>query len=108
MNSVRGEAYDFDTGSPRAAAVGESDPETAASVMTLLLDICREERLTVIASLHQVEVARGWADRLVGLREGRVVLDASPRDITSDQVMAIYRGARRAAGAQASSAAVIG
>ena len=87
--------------------VASLDPETAASVMTLLLDICKEERLTVIASLHQVEVARGWADRLVGLREGRVVLDASPRDITSDQVMAIYRGARRPAGAEAASAAAV-
>jgi phosphonate transport system ATP-binding protein len=71
--------------------VASLDPETATSVMTLLLEICKEQHLTVIASLHQVELARGWADRLVGLRDGRTVLDASPQDITSEEIMEIYR-----------------
>jgi phosphonate transport system ATP-binding protein len=62
--------------------------------MELLLRICQEEHLTVIASLHQVELARGWADRMVGLRDGRVVLDARPQDVTSDAVMEIYRGGK--------------
>jgi phosphonate transport system ATP-binding protein len=75
--------------------VASLDPETSASVMSLLLEICQEKGLTVIASLHQVELARGWADRLVGMREGRVVLDASPRDVSSEEVMDIYRGVVR-------------
>jgi phosphonate transport system ATP-binding protein len=62
--------------------------------MELLLRICQEEHLTVIASLHQVELARGWADRMVGLRDGRVVLDARPQDVTSEAVMEIYRGGK--------------
>jgi phosphonate transport system ATP-binding protein len=74
--------------------VASLDPESSASVMSLLLEICRERGLTVIASLHQVELARGWADRLVGMRDGRVVLDASPRDVSSAEVMEIYRGVR--------------
>jgi phosphonate transport system ATP-binding protein len=72
--------------------VASLDPESSAAVMELLLRICQEEHLTVIASLHQVELARGWADRMVGLRDGRVVLDARPQDVTSDAVMEIYRG----------------
>ena len=71
--------------------VASLDPETATSVMTLLLEICQEQHLTVIASLHQVELARGWADRLVGLRDGRTVLDASPQDVSSEEIMEIYR-----------------
>jgi phosphonate transport system ATP-binding protein len=73
--------------------VASLDPETSAAVLSLLLEICREKGLTVIASLHQVELARGWADRLVGMRAGRVVLDGSAKDISSDEVMEIYRGA---------------
>lgn len=76
--------------------VASLDPETSAAVMELLLRICQEEHLTVIASLHQVELARGWADRMVGLRDGRTVLDARPQDITSEEIMEIYRGARPA------------
>jgi len=75
--------------------VASLDPESSAAVMSLLLEICQEKGLTVIASLHQVELARGWADRLVGMRDGRVVLDASPRDVSSAEVMEIYRGVVR-------------
>jgi phosphonate transport system ATP-binding protein len=78
--------------------VASLDPESSAAVMELLLRICQEEHLTVIASLHQVELARGWADRMVGLRDGRVVLDTRPQDITSDELMEIYRGGRADAG----------
>jgi phosphonate transport system ATP-binding protein len=72
--------------------VASLDPETATSVMSLLLTICQEEHLTVIASLHQLELARGWADRLVGLRDGRTVLDAAPQDVSSEEIMQVYRG----------------
>ena len=75
--------------------VASLDPETSAAVMSLMLEICQEKGLTVIASLHQVELARGWADRLVGMRHGRVVLDASPKDVSSEEVMEIYRGVVR-------------
>jgi len=75
--------------------VASLDPETSAAVMSLLLEICQEKGLTVIASLHQVELARGWADRLVGMRSGSVVLDGSPRDLSGDEVMEIYRGVVR-------------
>jgi phosphonate transport system ATP-binding protein len=75
--------------------VASLDPETSAAVMSLMLEICQEKGLTVIASLHQVELARGWADRLVGMRHGRVVLDGSPKDVSSDEIMEIYRGVVR-------------
>jgi phosphonate transport system ATP-binding protein len=71
--------------------VASLDPESSASVMDLLLRICREDHLTVIASLHQVELALGWADRMVGLRDGKVVLDARAGDIDQARVMEIYR-----------------
>ena len=75
--------------------VASLDPESSAAVMSLLLEICQENGLTVIASLHQVELARGWADRLVGMRKGRVVLDGSPKELGSEEVMEIYRGVVR-------------
>ena len=75
--------------------VASLDPESSAAVMSLMLEICQEKGLTVIASLHQVELARGWADRLVGMRHGSVVLDGSPKDVSSEEVMEIYRGVVR-------------
>jgi phosphonate transport system ATP-binding protein len=75
--------------------VASLDPESSAAVLALLMEICQEKGLTVITSLHQVELARGWADRLVGMRAGRVVLDSSPKDVSADEVMEIYRGVVR-------------
>lgn len=71
--------------------VASLDPESSTAVMDLLLRICREDHLTVIASLHQVELALGWADRMVGLRDGQVVLDAKSTEMTRAEVMEIYR-----------------
>jgi phosphonate transport system ATP-binding protein len=71
--------------------VASLDPESSASVMEMLLRISREDKLTVIASLHQVDLARGWADRLVGLRDGRVVADARPDELTEQGIGEIYR-----------------
>ncbi|NEE00496.1 phosphonate ABC transporter ATP-binding protein [Phytoactinopolyspora halotolerans] len=70
--------------------VASLDPENAAVVMELLFQVCLEERLTVVCSLHQVDLALGWAHRLVGLREGRKVLDQPAAGMSRHDVMRVY------------------
>jgi len=70
--------------------VASLDPESSAQVMQLISDISREDRLTVVCSLHQVEVALSWGERLIGLRSGRVVLDQAVAATDRDDVMAVY------------------
>ena len=55
--------------------VASLDPATAHSVLTLLHEICKKDHLTAIVSLHQVELARSFADRIIGLRQGAVVFE---------------------------------
>ncbi len=71
--------------------VASLDPEISGQVMDLLFRICAEEQLSVICSLHQVDLALGWARRLVGLRDGRVVLDRSVDGLRTEDVMAVYQ-----------------
>jgi phosphonate transport system ATP-binding protein len=71
--------------------VASLDPENAGVVMDLLFQICIEEKLTVVCTLHQVDLALGWAHRLVGLRNGQKVLDRPAVGMTRDEVMAIYQ-----------------
>ena len=71
--------------------VASLDPESAAQVMDVLFRIVVEDQLTVICTLHQVELALGWANRIVGLRDGRVVLDQPVVDLGEDAVMEVYR-----------------
>jgi phosphonate transport system ATP-binding protein len=70
--------------------VASLDPESSEQVMTLLKTISRENSLTVVCSLHQVDLALGWGDRIIGLRTGRTVLDLPTTGLDRDQVMAVY------------------
>jgi phosphonate transport system ATP-binding protein len=71
--------------------VASLDPESSAQVMDILFRIVIEDQLTVICTLHQVELAMGWAKRIVGLRDGVVVLDQMVSDIDQSDVMEVYR-----------------
>lgn len=72
--------------------VASLDPEISGQVMDLLVQCCIEDNITVICSLHQVELALGWTDRLIGLRDGKVVMDTPVDDsLNQDAVMEVYR-----------------
>jgi phosphonate transport system ATP-binding protein len=71
--------------------VASLDPESSAQVMEILLRVAKEEALTVLVTLHQVELALGWAERIIGLRDGEVVLDDAPKKIGKKKVMEVYQ-----------------
>jgi phosphonate transport system ATP-binding protein len=71
--------------------VASLDPATAQKIMDLLQDICQQDGITAIVSLHQVEFALNYADRIVALAKGRVVFDGSPGDLTPARLEAIYQ-----------------
>lgn len=70
--------------------VASLDPESSSQVMSLIREIAAERGLTVICSLHQVDIALGWGDRIIGLRAGAVVLDTPTDGLSREQVMEIY------------------
>ena len=71
--------------------VASLDPEISGQVMDVLFRVCSEEGLTVLCSLHQVDLALGWAKRLIGLRDGRLVLDKPAEGLTTADAMAVYQ-----------------
>jgi phosphonate transport system ATP-binding protein len=70
--------------------VASLDPESSGQVMALIREIAAERGLTVVCSLHQVDLALGWGDRIIGLRAGKVVLDIGTDGLSRDQVMEVY------------------
>ncbi|GAB3125200.1 phosphonate ABC transporter ATP-binding protein [Glaciibacter psychrotolerans] len=70
--------------------VASLDPESSAQVMALIRQIAAESNLTVVCSLHQVDLALSWGDRIVGLRHGQVVLDTPTTNLSKAEVMEIY------------------
>lgn len=71
--------------------VASLDPEISGQVMEVLFRVCSEENLSVVCSLHQVDLALGWANRLIGLRDGQLVLDKPAHGLTTEEAMAVYQ-----------------
>jgi phosphonate transport system ATP-binding protein len=71
--------------------VASLDPESSNQVLDLISTIAREDGMTVLCSLHQVELAIGRTDRLIGLRDGKIVLDQMTAGIDPAVVMDLYR-----------------
>jgi phosphonate transport system ATP-binding protein len=70
--------------------VASLDPATAAPLLERIRAICREDGLTAVISLHQLEYARAFAERIVGLRAGRIVFDGPPEQLDDDNLSLIY------------------
>ncbi len=67
------------------------DPARARDTMQLLCGIARDERLTFCASLHNVELAREFFPRLVGMRGGRVLFDRPTAELAEADLTELYR-----------------
>lgn len=70
--------------------VASLDPTRAEEVLGLLHNICREDALCAVVSLHQVRFAKRFADRIIALRAGRVVFDGTPEVLTQEALTHIY------------------
>lgn len=85
--------------------IASLDPRNATIVMDTLRNINRDLGITVLCNLHSLDVARSYADRVIGLRAGRLVFDGSPGALTPAAVTEIY-GKASDAGVDDSSLAV--
>lgn len=73
--------------------VASLDPATSVRVLGLIHAICKADGITAIVSLHQVELARRFADRVVGIGAGSVVFDGPPDALDEAALSAIYGAA---------------
>jgi len=70
--------------------VASLDPVTARTVLEILHKICVDDKITTIVTLHQVELAREFADRVIGLSGGEVVFDGQPTELNDAAIKKIY------------------
>jgi len=75
--------------------VASLDPKTSRDILHLLKQASQEHGATVLCTLHQVDLAREFADRLVALRGGEVVFDGAPDRLDDAGLEAVF-GAYRA------------
>lgn len=70
--------------------VASLDPATSEMILELLWQVCREDGISAIVSLHQLEYAQRFADRIIGLAGARIIFDGTAQELTDDKVAAIY------------------
>jgi len=70
--------------------VASLDPEAADDIMRLLRHLATQEHLAVLCVLHQIELAYAYADRVVGIRNGRIAFDRPCAELSRDAVRQLY------------------
>lgn len=71
--------------------VASLDPVISRSIMDSLLEIHRRNKLITLINLHDVELAKQYATRIIGLSRGKVVFDGSPSEVTPEIQQLIYQ-----------------
>lgn len=66
------------------------DPKTSRQIMRLIVELCAERGLAAIINIHDVALAQGFAQRIVGLQQGRIVYDGPPEGLTPSVLTLIY------------------
>ena len=68
------------------------DPRSTRQVLELIRRVSREDGLTILVSLHQVELARQFSGRVAGLASGRLVFEGPVDRVDASALAAIYGG----------------
>ncbi|MCP5366965.1 MAG: phosphonate ABC transporter ATP-binding protein [Hyphomicrobiales bacterium] len=66
------------------------DPKTSRQIMRLICELAHERGTPALVNIHDVALAQNSADRIVGLRDGDLVFDGGPADLTGDALNEIY------------------
>jgi phosphonate transport system ATP-binding protein len=68
------------------------DPKTSVEIMELISQMGRANAIPVMINMHDVELAKRFADRIVGMSGGRVVYDGGPEGLGDEMLKTIYGG----------------
>ncbi len=72
--------------------VAALDPVTAKQVMQDFVRINREMGISILLNIHHIELAMEYADRIIGIRAGKIVYDGPAKDVDQTVLDAIYGG----------------
>ena len=71
--------------------VSSLDPKLSRVVLDILKRVCREDGITALVSLHTLELTREYADRVIGLKQGKIFFDGPARDLTDAVSDSVYQ-----------------
>lgn len=70
--------------------IASLDPLSSKQIMTHLKEVAKGHGIPCLVNLHQVDVAKQYSDRIIGIRDGEMVFDGLPSELTDDIIEQIY------------------
>ena len=71
--------------------IASLDPGSSHQILANLKKICQEDGIGAVVSLHQVDLALDYGDRIIGLANGTILFDSPPANINAEQLERIYQ-----------------
>ena len=68
------------------------DPKTSVEIMQLLKDLVERLSIPVLVNMHDVELAKRFAVRIIGMSDGQIIYDDSPKELSDSILQKIYGG----------------
>jgi phosphonate transport system ATP-binding protein len=68
------------------------DPKTSVEIMQLMCGLAEQNEIPVMINMHDVELAKRFATRILGMSGGAIVYDGPPAGLTDDKLKTIYGG----------------
>ena len=68
------------------------DPKTSVEIMELMADLAAKRNIPVVVNIHNVDLAKRFCGRMIGMTEGCVVFDGGPAQLTDAKLNEIYGG----------------
>ncbi|MFN3662762.1 phosphonate ABC transporter ATP-binding protein [Yoonia sp.] len=75
--------------------IASLDPKAGREVLDLLWRIVREEKLSMLCTLHQLDLAQEYGDRVIGMKAGHIAIDSPASDTNKEQLNTLYTGMTR-------------
>ncbi len=70
--------------------IASLDPSSSRVIMNQIQNMAKTRNIACIVNLHQVDVAMAYADRIVGIHQGRIVFNGAPEKLTTAMIETIY------------------
>lgn len=70
--------------------IASLDPSSAKTIMDMLHQMTRKRNIACIVNLHQIDVAKKYSTRIIGLSKGKIVFDGKPEELTDEVIEKIY------------------
>ncbi|GAF40832.1 phosphonate ABC transporter ATP-binding protein [Agrilactobacillus composti DSM 18527 = JCM 14202] len=70
--------------------IASLDPKSTTLVMDILKKLTTTQDISILINLHQVDIAKAYADHIVGINQGLVVFDADAAALSNEAIQEIY------------------